>query len=126
MESVRQRKFDILHHTKEKENPAKPRPTAMVKIQLMQSIREGAADMAISGGRFLSRLAAIKTWTSIFIMAIGILVIIFGLILSFIFYREWQNSLVIALAGILGGSLIIGVSKIIEAAEIYIAHNRQG
>lgn len=81
--------------------------------------------MAVSGGRFLARLAAIQTWTSIFILTIGILVMLFGLILSAIFYREWQTALVTALAGILGGSLFIGASKIIEAAEIYIANNRR-
>lgn len=124
MESLRQRKNLIFSHTKVKTIAVSPRPSGTTKIPLIQSIREEAANMAVSGERFLSRLAVVNTWTSIFIMVIGILVIVFGLILSGIFYREWQTSLTIALAGTLGGSLFIGMSKIIEAAEIYISHNK--
>jgi hypothetical protein len=62
--------------------------------------------------------------SSKFILIFGLLIITFGMVLGVMSIFYTQNLFFIGVSGVIIGAMFIGLSKIVEAAEMYVIKNR--
>lgn len=63
--------------------------------------------------------------TSLFTTTIGILLILFGCTFAYLLRVNVMVSFIVTFVSVIVGTFFIGISKLIEAAEIYIMKNQQ-
>lgn len=63
--------------------------------------------------------------TSLFTTTVGILLIVFGCIFAYLMRINVMVSFIVTFVSVIVGTFFIGISKLIEAAEVYIIKNQQ-
>lgn len=82
-------------------------------VRLMKSLARARGEAA-------AQLRGVRTWTALFVMCAGGLLMLAGLALALLLKGRPVLTLAVCLGSILVGTLLIGFSKIVEAAELYI------
>lgn len=82
-------------------------------IRLMKGLARARGEAAV-------QLRGVRTWTALFVMLAGGVLMLTGLVLALLLKGRPVLTLAICLGSILIGALLIGFSKIVEAAELYI------
>lgn len=76
--------------------------------------------LARARGEAAVQLHGMRTWTALFVLLAGGLLMATGIVLALLLRAQPLVSLAVCLGSILAGTLLIGFSKIVEAAELYI------
>jgi predicted exporter len=68
-------------------------------------------------------LTGFHSWVSLFMVMMGVLIIASGCVFAFMISFNEMVSLTVAFVSVVTGTFFIGISKLIEAAEIYVIKN---